>query len=56
MAAEHIEILDLVELIYPTKKPELEITLKKLEPYDQANQAIADEFIEPMEPPEILPD
>ena len=55
MAAERIEILDPVEPIYPMKKPESEMPFKKLEPYELAKPTILAEFMEPIEPTEILP-
>ena len=54
-AAKHIEILDPVEPRHPMKKPESEIILKKLEPYELAMPTIPDELMEPIEPPEVLP-
>ena len=50
MAAERIEILDPVEAIQPMKKPESEITLKKLEPYELVKPTILDELMEPLGP------
>ena len=55
MAEERIEILEAVEPIHPMKKPESEITLKKLEPYELVKPTIPDTSMEPLEPPEIMP-
>ena len=55
IAAKSIGILQPAVSIHTMMKPESEIVLKKLEPYQLVKPRLPDELMEPSESPEIIP-